>query len=177
MAYQDIIGAEDILGTNLGADDDLLALVAGDTANAGLATPAAKQNMLRQLAMRGGAAAVVTRGATKARKYCQGFGPTTIAAGATVSIIVQPQVAFKAKRLVIPSDFAGAILVNDLKIGNTSQLPSNNPLPGRAFTEFAVGMDQDFDTAQISQQISLNVTNTSGASVSFTALLNGIVVQ
>lgn len=197
FGYQDIIGtefagAEDIIG----ADDDLLALLAGDSLSVFGADPAAmapaapaqslaqrvqsaaaKKAFVQQLALRGNGAAVVTRGPSKSRKYAQGFGPTVINAGATVNIIVQPQVTFKGKRLFIPSDFAGAILVNDLKIGNTSQLPSSNPLPGRAFTEFAVGVEQDFDTAQISQQISLSVTNTSGAAVTFTAMLNGIVVQ
>lgn len=189
MAYTDIIGAEEILGTELGldafgADSDLEALLAGDMSVVAGAAPAAptaatraanKAAMLRQLAMRGGAAAVVTRGATKARIYTQGFGPTVIAGGATVNIIVQPQVAFKGKRLVIPSDFAGVILINDLKIGNVSQLPSSNPIPGRMFTEFAVDVNQDFDTAQISQQISLSVTNTSGAAVTFSAGLKGLV--
>ena len=197
FGYQDIIGtefagAEDIIG----ADDDLLALLAGDSLSVFGADPAAmapaapaqslaqrvqsaaaKKAFVQQLALRGNGAAVVTRGPSKSRKYAQGFCPTVINAGATVNIIVQPQVTFKGKRLFIPSDFAGAILVNDLKIGNTSQLPSSNPLPGRAFTEFAVGVEQDFDTAQISQQISLSVTNTSGAAVTFTAMLNGIVVQ
>ena len=183
MAYQDIIGAEELLGTELSfgradlisGDDDLLALLAGADAAPQNNAMARKRHMLNQLAMRGGAAAVVTRGPSKARIYTQGFGPTVIAGGATVNIIVQPQVTFKGKRLVIPSDFAGVILINDLKIGNVSQLPSSNPLPGRMFTEFAVDVGQDFDTAQISQQVSLSVTNTGGAPVTFTAGLKGLV--
>jgi hypothetical protein len=176
MKYTDLIGAVDIIG-----DTDLDQLLSGaDLASvdapSAMAAPAAKQAMLQALMARGGAA-VTSRSPTKARKYTQGFGPTVIAGGATVNIIVQPQVAFKGKRLVIPSDFAGVILINDLKIGNTSQLPSSNPLPGRMFTEFAVGVEQDFDTAQISQQISLSVTNTGGAPVTFTAGLLGIAVQ
>ena len=187
----DYFGAEDLLGTELGGDSDLEALLAGDSlalvagaaaaaAPAAAATAAratAKANMVRNLAMRGAAAAVVNRAPAKARIYVQGFGPTAIAAGVTVNIIVQPQVAFKGKRLFVPSDFAGAVLINDLKIGNQSQLPSSNPLPGRMFTEFAVGMEQDFDTAQISQQISLSVTNTSGAAITFMAGLKGLIAQ
>jgi len=176
--------AYDIIGTQLsGASEDLDALLAGGypmvlagaDQSLAMAAPAAQQ-MVNNLALRGGGAAVVSRSATKARKYMQGFGPVTIAAGATANIIVQPQVTFKGKRLFIPSDFAGAILVNDLKVGNVSQFPSSNGVPGRVFTEFAVGADQDFDTAQISQQISLSVTNTSGAPIVFTASLNGIIV-
>jgi len=190
----DAFGAEDLLGTELGVelggDGDLEALLSGadDLAFVGAAAAPSsalaakvrasqnKKAMLRALAMKGGAAAVVSRHATKSRKYTQGFGPTVIAGGATVNIIVQPQVTFKGKRLVIPSDFAGVILINDLKIGNISQLPSSNPLPGRMFTEFAVGVEQDFDTAQISQQVSLSVTNTGGAPVTFTAGLLGLIV-
>lgn len=170
---------QDIIGTQLagaldvfGAQNDMLTLLAGADA----ASPFQGNALAQAIALKGTAAAVVNRGATKARKYTQGFGPTVIAAGATVNIIVQPQVTFKGKRLVIPSDFAGAILLNDLKIGNISQLPSSNPIPGRMFTETAVDVEQDFDTAQISQQISLSVTNTSGASVNFSAGLSGIVV-
>ena len=175
MANYDIIGAEELLGTELSfGRSDLAQLLAGDD---GGGSDMRRQAMVNQLAMRGGAAAVVTRANTKARVYVQGFGPTVIAAGATVNIIVQPQTTFKGKRLFIPSDFAGVILVNDLKIGNVSQLPSSNPLPGRMFTEFAVGVEQDFDTAQISQQISLSVTNTGGAPVTFMAGLKGLIVS
>ena len=153
------------LGYPSGYHGELAGLQLAGAAAHPAAQAANKAAFLRQLAMRGGAAAVVSRPPHKSRIYCQGFGPTGIAAGATVNIIVQPQVTFKGKRLVIPSDFAGAVSVNDLKIGNISQLPSSNPLPGRAFTEFAVGMEQDFDTAQISQQVSLSITNNRGAAI------------
>lgn len=174
---QDIIGAYDIIGTELAGDHDMMALLAGADSPLANAAPAQQVALARQIAMRGSPAVVVNRAPTKSRLYPQGFGPTTIAAGATVNIIVQPQVAFKGKRLVIPSDFAGAVLVNDIKIGNNSQLPSSNPLPGRAFTEMAFGVNIDFDTAQISQQISMSITNTSGASITFSACIFGIAVQ
>ena len=140
---------------------------------------AGKKAFLQQLALKGAGSAVVSRSATKSRVYSQGFGPADpIEEGETVQIVVQPQVTFKGKRLVIPTKFSDTIIVNDLKIGNVSQLPSSNGLPARAFSPVAVGMQQDFDTAQISQQIVLIVTNVSGADVeNFMALLNGIIVQ
>lgn len=131
---------------------------------------------LAQLAMNH-AVAVVPRAYTKGRVFAQGFGPVVIAAGGTANIIVQPQVTFKGNRLGIPSDIAGAILVNQILVGQASQLPSANPLPGRMFTEFSVDSGINFDTAQISQQIALNVTNTSGAPVTFTAWLKGYVAM
>ena len=135
-----------------------------------------RQAMLRQLAARQ-ARAVVPRPVTKGREYPLGFGPVTITAGSSQIIITQPQVPFKGRRLIIPSDFAGAILVNDIKVGKNSQLATSNSLPGRMFTEFAVGVDLSLDTAQISQQVTLNVTNISGASVNFTASLTGAAVE
>jgi hypothetical protein len=205
MAHMyDLVGAEDIIGTQFGdtgalnvfsghddmsGDHDLHALLAG----AGVpivgtqfgAVPIVgrrhpknhnRQAMLRQLASRQ-ARAVVPRPVTKGREYPLGFGPTTITAGSSAIIITQPQVPFKGRRLIIPSDFAGAILINDIKVGKNSQLATSNSLPGRMFTEFAVGVDLGLDTAQISQQVTLNVTNISGATVNFSASLTGAAVE
>jgi hypothetical protein len=131
--------------------------------------------LAQQLASRH-AAMVVPRGATKAREFPLGFPTTSIAAAATANIQTQPQVPFRARRLCIPSDIAGSILINDLKIGNASMFPNSNPVPGRMFTELGVGVDLNLDTAQISQVVSLNVTNTSGGAVTFNAGLIGTVV-
>lgn len=180
MPRYDILGAEDILGARqLGSDAMILAGHHGmgyhfgdagvDAQNAAMAQALAVQSR--------GASALVERPPSKSRRQTQGFGPVSIPAGQTVLITVQPQTVFKGKRLTIPSDFAGVILVNDIKIGNVSQLTSSNPIPGRMFTEFAVDTDQDFDTAQISQQISLNITNTSNNAVTFTAGLVGLSVS
>jgi hypothetical protein len=179
MSY-DLVAAEDILagygqpryfaGTQLAGHGgyDLLAGAEGGAMTA--------QQGLQQLALNHGVA-VVPRAYTKGRVFAQGFGPVAIAAGGTANIIVQPQVTFKGSRLGIPSDIAGAILVNQILVGQASQLPSANPLPGRMFTEFSVDSGINFDTAQVSQQIALNVTNTSGASVTFTAWLKGYVAM
>jgi len=78
---------------------------------------------------------------------------------------------------VIPSDIAGALLVNDLKVGKNSQFATQGPVPARVYSEFGVGVDMNLDTAQISQQISLNVTNTSGAAVTFNAAILGTAVE
>jgi hypothetical protein len=175
MPY-DLVAADDILagygspryfaGTALAGHGgyDLLA-------GAEAAAMSAQQG-LQQVALNH-AMAVVPRAYTKGRKWAQGFGPVAIASGGTANIIVQPQVTFKGDRLVIPSDIAGAILINQILVGQASQLPSANPLPGRMFTEFAVDSVVNFDTAQVSQQIALNVTNTSGATVTFIAGLRG----
>jgi len=202
--YNDIVGAEDIFG---GDDADLDALLSGadivgtrfgadivgaaaaaaqstglaahpavQAAVAKVAAAGRKQQMLQTLASKH-AAAVVQRGPTKGNEYPLGFGPVVIPGGGTANIITQPQTTFRGRRLVVPSDFAGVILINDLKVGKNSQLSSSGALPARAYTEFAVGMDMKMDTAQISQQISLNVTNISGGNVTFTALIMGTSVE
>lgn len=176
--YNDIIGAEDIVGADLafGADDivggynELDALFSGnplvvgaDLSRAGLEQALAARN----------ARMVVPRQPTKAREFPLGFPTTAIAASASATVQTQPQVAFRGRRLLIPSDIAGAILINDLKVGQASQFTSSNPVPGRCFTELGVGVDLNLDTAQISQFISLSVENTSGASVTFNAAIIG----
>ena len=187
MGYEDIVGYDPFqFGADIAGPEDIwggdrdLAQMMGYNPNYQLVgaegPPPAQQAALRQLAMKH-AAALVPRQIRKANDFPLGFGPTVIAAGATVNIIVQPQTPFKGHRLVIPSDFAGAVLINDIKVGKNSQLPSSNPLPGRMFTEFGVGMTLGLDTASISQQISLSITNTSGAPITFTAGLIGKSVE
>jgi len=193
--FEDIIGAEDIfgddsiaLGTEFGYDDELSSLLSGEIPIVGAAalaaaSPAAaakrranKMAMLRHLAARH-SAAVVPRPVTKSREYPVGFPTTVVPAGATVNVILQPQVPFRGRRLVIPSDIAGAILVNDLKVGKNSQFATQGPVPARVYSEFGVGVDMNLDTAQISQQVSLNITNTSGAAVTFNAAILGTAVE
>jgi hypothetical protein len=136
-----------------------------------------KDAFVRTLAARH-SAAVMPRPITKGREYPLGFPATVLAAGQVASIVTQPQVPFRGRRLIVPSDIAGAILINDLKVGKNSMFASaSGPVPARGFTEFGVGVDLNLDTAQISQQISLNVQNVSGASVTFTAMLIGTAVE
>ena len=145
--YRDIVGAQDIVG-----DDD----VAGDDIGADGDGPRARE-----------------RAETKSRQTPLGFPTTAMAAAATASPAAVTQVLFRGRRLVIPSDIAASILVNDLKIGKNSQFSSGAPVPGRVFSEIAVGVDLSLDTAQISQTIVLNVTNTSVGAVTFNAALLG----
>lgn len=187
--FDDIIGAADLA---FGAEDivggynQLDALFSGSpmivtgadgaqllqqSANQGATKAALAQQLLAR-----NSAMVVQRGVTKAREFPLGFPTTSVAAAATANIQTQPQVPFRGRRLAIPSDIAGSILVNDLKIGNASMFPNSNPVPGRMFSELAVGIDLNLDTAQISQVVSLNVTNTSGAAVTFNAAIIGTVV-
>lgn len=136
-----------------------------------------RNRMLRQLAINGHAAALVDRAPTKARVYYQGFGPVTILGLFSANIIVQPQMAFKTKRVYIPSDIAGSFLVNDMKVGNISQLPSTNAIPARVFSEVSVDSGVEFDTAQVSMQVSMSITSTSNNTLVYTAAWKGAAVD
>ena len=111
---------------------------------------------------------------TKSRRYPLGFPTTVIAAsGGTAVASAQPQILFRSERLIVPSDFAGALLITDIKVGKNSQLAAANPLPARAFTEFGWGVDLYLDTADISQFVTLNLTNNGGQQCTFNALIIG----
>ena len=154
MRYSDIVsGAEDLVG---GEDT-----VGGDFDGRGPLEV-------------GGTPRAVDRGSpNKMRQMPLGFPTTTILAGITTNIIATTQVMFRGRRLTLPADIAACILINDIKIGKNSQLPSSGPIPGQVFSEDAVGVDLSLDTAQISQTVTLNVTNTSVGAVLFNATLLG----
>lgn len=184
--YDDIIGAADLA---FGAEDIVGGYNALDAFFSGqrrgpmivtgaddMQAPQANRAALAQTLLSRNSAMVVQRGVTKAREFPLGFPTTALAAAATANVQTQPQVPFRGRRLTIPSDIAGSLLINDLKIGNASMFPNSNPVPGRMFSELAVGIDLNLDTAQISQVVSLNVTNTSGGAVTFNAAIIGTVV-
>lgn len=151
MRYSDIVGgAEDIVG---GDDFDGRGPL--------------------EIGASGGPRAVDRGAPQKMRQMPLGFPTTAILAGITTNVQATTQVLFRGRRLIIPSSIAASVLVNDLKIGKNSQLPSSGPVPGQVFSEDAVGVDLSLDTAQISQTITLNVTNTSAGPITFNATMLG----
>lgn len=126
--------------------------------------------------LRGGVT-VRQQGPQRARQFPLGFPTTSLAALATATVTAQTQVVFRPRRLVIPSDIAGSLLVNDFKVGKNSMFPSADPIPARVFTETAVGVDLQLDTAQVSQIISVALENTSGAVVVFNAAVIGDALE
>lgn len=115
---------------------------------------------------------------SKARDYVLGLNSTAaINAGAPGTAVSFPQIVFRPERLVIPSDIAGQFLVNQIIVGKNPQQVSADPIPGRVFDERGVGVRLSMDTAQISQQITLNVTNIGGAPAVFRAAMIGPSVE
>jgi len=115
---------------------------------------------------------------TKARLFPIGYtSDGVIPAGASAIIITRPQVLFKGHRLSVPSDIAGDFTIDDVKVGKNSMFAAESSLPARCLQEDAWGVYMHLDTAQISQDVSLAVTNISGADRVFRAMILGKVAE
>ncbi|MFH1010986.1 MAG: hypothetical protein V1784_07110 [bacterium] len=116
---------------------------------------------------------------TRSREQVLGFdsGAAGVAAAATANIISRPQVVFRPDRLVVPATIAAAFLLNDIRIGRSSQLCSGGGVPCEAFTQTAFGVRMKMDTAQVSMDVALNVTNISAGLLRFFAALIGPSVE
>jgi hypothetical protein len=158
-----------------GADYGRLAIMGEDAG--GQITPAMIQQVM---AMRLAQSSLMTKvdSPEKAREYPLGFlSAAAVAAGAVAQVISRPQVVFRPERLFIPSDIAGQFQVNQIVVGKNPMQASFDPLPGRIFDERSVGVRLMMDTAQISQDCVLNVTNIGGAPAFFRAALVGPAVE
>ena len=194
----DLMGAigEDLLvGDELedifGADDDedyleqLAISGAGDTEIIGAPETvkqakrkkrARQRAMLRRLVRRN-AGAVVNRGLDRRRRYPLGFVPTSITAGTSTQIPSAPQNLYRPERLVIPSDIAFDAGVRDIKVGNTSQLVQSVEVPAAVFSEVAINTGVTFDTAEVGNQVSVDIRNKSGSTFEFSAALVGTIAK
>ncbi len=172
------IGADVLFGAD---DDDMLdALVSGDGSSeiigAVRAAKAKKKAILKRLAGRN-AGAVINRPLERRRRYPLGFTVTSVGAGASATISALPQTLFRSERLVIPSDIAFDLGVRDIKVGNTSQFAQNQEVPGAIFSEVAIDTRVGFDTAEVGNQISVDVRNKTLVAVEFTAALIGTIAK
>lgn len=113
-----------------------------------------------------------------ARDYPIGFVSSAPIGAGLVGIITSfPQIVFRGERLIVPSDIAGQFVLNTIVVGKNPQQVSTDPIPCRVFDERGVGVRLSMDTAQISQQIVLNVTNIGGAPATFRAAIIGKAVE
>jgi hypothetical protein len=183
MGTSEIVGAEDDEESEeWGADEDLLNALSIGAARRGKHK---KANAFRRAAQKiaafrkvdPGAVAVRQRDLNKRRRFPLGFQPTTVAAGATSNIPAAPQDMFRPERLVIPSDIAFDFGVQDVKVGNTSQLVSGGEVPAAIFTEVSIDTHVHFKTAEIGNQISVSVRNKTTGEIEFSAGIIGTVVQ
>lgn len=172
-----LIGKYNIMGSEMqrligDAVDEVLAISGADDGSVEISEATKQQAVATILARKG----LVLREEqpTHSRVFPLGFeSSTTILAGASATITSRPQVIFKGQRLVVPSDVAGTFVLDDVKVGKDSQFVAEGSIPARVLQENAVDVAFELDTAQISQDISISVTNIGGAPAVFRAALIG----
>lgn len=159
-----------------GADElealDRLAIMGADQAD-----PAMLSRIIAQKIANG---SVLTREdkPTQSRDYPLGFASTIpVPAGAPGTAVSFPQIVFRGERLIVPSDIAGQFVLTQIIVGKNPQQVSADAIPCRVFDERGVGVRLSMDTAQISQQITLNVINIGGAPATFRAAIIGAAVE
>ena len=178
----DILG-DDLLGDDLLSDELLGAVMRRSAARGAL--------MARPARGRGGAAAAAyAQRVAQSKAVVREDKPSgsrrlplpidsgvTIAAATTQILTVRPTNPFRPELLVVDPAIAPSFLVNDIKIGRRSQFIGSGSVPAAAFSPLSPLVTLQFDTDQISQDISVSVTNTSGAPQRFTGFLLGTIVD
>lgn len=139
--------------------------------------PSAAQVMQDAAAMKVANAGAVLRSQvpSRARRIVLPMTSTgTVAAGTSATITARPQtMAFKPQRVVIPATIAPNFTIEDIKVGNVSQLAQSGSLPGEAFVQTLFDGEMDMDTVQTSQDFVIQLTNISGAATTFRAAVYG----
>ena len=101
-----------------------------------------------------------------------------IAAGASLDVITRPQDVFSPRKLMVEPLIASNFVINDVKVGNLSQFSSGtSAVPASIFTPDSVANDVKYDTAQVSQDIVIRVTNISAGASRFRAAMIGFVAR
>ncbi len=166
MARHYALGVDELLGEDIIGYDELVGVAPSIAARLAPLPGSPAGAMLR------------TRPPSKGREYFMGFDSVaTVAAAATAIITTRPQVVFRPDRLVIPASIAPSFLINDFKVGKNSQMVAATAVPAEAFTQGAFGVRLKSDTAQVSQDVILNVTNISAGALRFLATLIGPAVE
>jgi hypothetical protein len=179
MGTSEILGEED---DDVGAEEDLLqALSIGALRKGKHKRASALKRVAQKISeyrkIDHGAVAVHQRKLDKRRRFPLGFQPTTVPAGVSSNVPAAPQDLFRPERLVIPSDVAFDFGVQDVKVGNTSQLVSGGEVPAALFTEVSIDTHVHFKTAEIGNQISVSVRNKTTGDIEFSSGVIGTVVQ
>lgn len=113
---------------------------------------------------------------TRRRRLIVPIPVTNIAAGGTAEVTIQPQRLFKTRRMIFPSAVADNFRLTDIKVGQQSQFAAAGDVPAGCFSEVTVDGYVDFDTADIGNLISFDVTNVGAAAADFQGVLLGPAV-
>jgi len=103
-----------------------------------------------------------------ARRQISPMPLTTIAAGATVAIVWQPQRIIRLERLVLAIVGAGSLgdlLVGQIKVGAENQLVNDGSVTALMFAFDSFATSFAGNTAQPSTQITVSITNASAGAL------------
>jgi hypothetical protein len=95
---------------------------------------------------------------SRARNFLAVQPGATVPPGGQVTLDAQPQVVFRATRLVIDDASAPLFDVIDIKVGKNSQLIGSGSLPGSGFTN-ASHLNLGMDTAKTCQYMGVTLVN------------------
>lgn len=128
----------------------------------------------------------VIPGGKGSEKLYLGLPYTHTHAGQNVVVHGQPQIPFRPKRLVVAPECAPFFQIHDIRMGAVSLLPSQGPAPASCFPplpldedarEFLKYLEQmltmHLGTCQVSQSISVHVTNVSKSDQIFKGMFWG----
>lgn len=103
----------------------------------------------------------MSRPPMQVRRYTLAFPKTTLAPGVKTRLTVRPQMPFRPERLVIPDEYSDAE-IHEIMVGNRQQLVSSNTLPASLFGPTQIGVNMQFDTANVAQDITIVVSRPKG---------------
>jgi len=108
------------------------------------------------------------------REHVLSFARTPVpAGGASVSVSVEPQVAFTPERLILPEVIAAFITVDGVSLDGSPLFPDCGPMPGLLFSDASAGLRLGSPSLRVGARITVTVTNISGRECIFQAALVG----
>jgi hypothetical protein len=103
--------------------------------------------------------------------------PTIVAAGATATIPVAPQVPIQVLKVFVPSTTGVNFGLVDARVGKDSQFIAAGEVPCEIFSEVSVDSNVRWDTCAVGQSIILTVRNRDAVNAqTFNGLMKGNVV-
>ena len=121
---------------------------------------------------------VTEREPSKSRRISIGVNtPAAVGAGLVGIAQSQPQVAFRPTKLSVSAAIAPLFLILNAFVGKDNQFADPNPQAADAFIPNADDNNIAWDTAQVSQFITMQVQNIGGAPAFFRAVLVGDAVM
>jgi hypothetical protein len=177
----DIMGDVDIMGDDLVGDYLVGAPLKRRSKRRLQAVRNAKANQVLRRAMLAKrlktAKMIHRRGPTKTRIQSIGFTRAAVPANTTAEITARPQVLFRGTRLLVGGSIASSFVIEDIKVGRNSQFVATGAQPAEAFKDTATGDNVALDTCKPGVDLTLIVTNITGAAQDFRASLFGDSIE